>query len=102
MTTNNLFRDLLDGRIPVPAKPKPPTVADAFQLLANIVTEAFRDISAAFQPLVESLQDLGVIEPPPPTDPREFALWHKQQRGTGPNATPLRVRGRTTHYKEKG
>ena len=38
----------------------------------------------------------------PPTDPRARALWAKQQQGHGPAMTPLRVRGRTTHYKEKG
>lgn len=37
----------------------------------------------------------------PPADPRARALWAKQQQGHGPAMTPLRVRGRTTHYKEK-
>ena len=41
-------------------------------------------------------------KPDPPADPRARALWAKQQQGHGPAMTPLRVRGRTTHYKEKG
>lgn len=100
--TNDLFRDLLDGRIPMPSKPKPPTIADAFQAIFDMVGDVVREIVAAYQPLIESLQDLGVIATPPPTDPRARALWAKQQQGHGPAVTPLRVRGRTTHYKEKG
>lgn len=42
------------------------------------------------------------VEADPPADPRARALWAKQQQGHGPAMTPLRVRGRTTHYKEKG
>lgn len=36
-----------------------------------------------------------------PADPRARALQAQQNRNTGPAATPLRVRGRNTHYKEK-
>lgn len=100
--TNDLFRDLLEGKIPLPSKPKPPTIADAFQSIFNMVTDVYREIAAAYQPLIETLQDIGVIATPPPSDPRARALWAKQQQGHGPAMTPLRVRGRTAHYKEKG
>lgn len=100
--TNDLFRDLLDGRIPMPSKPKPPTIGDAFQSIFNMVGDVAREIAAAYQPLIESLQDLGLIETPQPADPRERALWAQLHRGTGPAPDPLRNRGRVNRYKTRG
>lgn len=45
--------------------------------------------------------ELGPLRHDPPADPRARALWAKEQQGHGPAMTPLRVHGRTTHYKEK-
>lgn len=101
MRTNDLFRDYLDGQIPMPAKPKPPTLEEAFQNFADSVGASFRNIFNAFQPIIKGLQDIGVIESPPPTDQRERALWAAMNRGTGPTPEPLRNRGRVNRYKEK-
>jgi hypothetical protein len=35
-----------------------------------------------------------------PTDPRERALWAKQQRGAGPKPEGLRKRGRVISYRD--
>lgn len=51
---------------------------------------------------IAATAELGSLHPDPPTDPRARALHHKQHQGHGPAHTPLRVRGRNTHYKEKG
>lgn len=99
--TNDLFRDLLDGKIPMPPKPKPPTFGEALQGICDLVGGIFRDIAAAYQPLIETLQEAGAIPTPPPADPRERALWMRDHRNTGPAPEPLRTRGRVTGYKEQ-
>ena len=102
MRTNDLFRDYLDGLIPMPAKPKPPTLAEAAQGIWDAFTDVFQQLAEAVQPTIKALQDLGVITTPPPTDPRERALWTQLHRGTGPAPEPLRTRGRNNHYRTKG
>ena len=99
--TNQLFREVLDGRIPLPAKPKPPTLAEAFESAWERLAESFQAASKAFRPFMKSLQDVGLIATAPPTDPREFALWNIKNRNTGPALDNLAKRGRVTHYKTK-
>ena len=99
--TNQLFREVLDGRIPLPAKPSPPTLADVFDSAWKNITDSFQNVLEAFQPLMESLQESGLIATAPPTDPREFALWNIKNRNTGPALDNLAKRGRVTHYKTK-
>lgn len=101
--TNDLFRDLL-GIKPLPwqdefmqalmedaAEPSP-----ALQAMQQIRPRAGYEIE-----WVEVDGTNSVIPVEVPTDPRARALWAKEQQGHGPAMTPLRVRGRTTHYKEK-
>lgn len=73
--TNDLFRDLLDGRTELPSW------------------------RANFLMGITGPNRVAIL---PTTDPWLRALWAKEQQGHGPAVTPLRVRGRTTHYKEKG
>lgn len=172
MRTNDLFRDLLEGRIPMaprtvwvtimPELPErhivqePDTYTEWFQQMQVSINRAYENLLKAadgafrsslvfggwtdygaqrgmegierahFNDAVEKLasntgwsreesaKQLGHImdaaeridlthmqKTAPALDPRARALAAKQSRGTGPNATPLRVRGRTTHYKEK-
>lgn len=68
---------------------------------ANLWT---RDECAVMLGKIMDVAEKAELEPlhqDPPADPRARALWAKQQQGHGPAMTPLRVRGRTTHYKEK-
>ncbi|WP_343317756.1 hypothetical protein AAFM46_10925 [Arthrobacter sp. TMP15] len=91
--TNQLFLEVLDGRIPLPAKPKPPTLADVIQGIEAMVHDIFAQIFKALIPLTESLQALGVIEKPLPIEPRARALAAKQRQGKGP-PSPVDWRGR--------
>lgn len=122
MTTNNLFRDLLDGRIPVARKrlkpgiyflpnlkdPTAPTMRELQQgVRINIATTiddfgaAMRQVGAAAQTAGTTIQELADAYAWTPEDQMAKALQAQQNRNTGPAATPLRVRGRNTHYKEK-
>ena len=95
--TNQLFREVLEGRIPLPAKPKPPTLAEAFESAWKNIAESFQNVLEAFQPLMK----FALIATAPPTDPRELALWNLNNRNTGPAPDNLAKRGRVTHYKTK-
>lgn len=110
MRTNDLFRDLLEGRIVVRTQDE--RIREAATKLVQAAGIAFTDAADMLTRFTETIaltapqikmlgKALGIPEQPP-HDPRERALWAKRNRGTGPNATPLRVRGRTTHYREKG
>lgn len=111
--TNQLFREVLEGLIPFPRKrtggrtrivfippgrtiwhADAPTVAElnAGVDISHVVTIAGWDSWAKDHPVWPNEPEL---------DPRARALAAKQSRNTGPAATPLRVRGRNTHYKEK-
>lgn len=116
--TNDLMRDLIENRIPghetptavwavitpvVPEWSKPPepdAYADWFQQIQA-------DINRAYENLLHAAMGAGrtthftAMQPQPPTDSRERALWAKQQRGTGPGVGALKERGRVTKYKEK-
>ena len=110
--TNDLFRDLLEGRQPLRVRamstvPNPEVQAilalchhDAHHVdcpTCNVrANEGGAYLARIGKALIESFDDT-----PPPADPRARALWAKEQQGHGPAMTPLRVRGRTTHYKEK-
>lgn len=124
--TNDLFRDLLDGRIEVrstfaagglipkiKSNGRPVTLSyghwqsversigqasDGIRSMA----EAMGLVGIAAQEAVVTIRQLTSTFNDPPADPRARALQHKQHQGTGPAVTPLRVRGRNTHYKEKG
>ena len=49
------------------------------------MTYVFDNFSAAFAPLFDALRGVDVIPEPGPTDPRERALWLRQNRNTGPS-----------------
>lgn len=100
--TNQLFLEVLDGRIPLPAKPKPPTLAEAIRAAADTVAACFGGLIDAFTPLINALQDTGVIDRPAPTEPRARALAAKQQQGHGP-PLPAEWRGRerTTNFRSQ-
>lgn len=111
MTTNNLFREVLDGRIPT----ADPFDHHAFNRAVNDVARvsewAYQYAADLLMRFAKDCPDIDHIhvsiggdwdaKPTPPADPRARALAAQQNRNTGPAATPLRVRGRNTHYKEK-
>lgn len=72
--TNDLFRDLLEGRTELPS------------WRANFLLGITGPNRVAMLPT---------------TVPRARALWAKQQQGHGPKDAPLRTRGRNNRYKEK-
>ena len=73
---------------------KPEQIAQAF-------ADAMGETADSVHRFIESLQCADVILTPAPTDPRERALWAKQNRGTGPAPDSLRKRGRTTRYQTR-
>lgn len=106
MRTNDLFRDLLDGRIPMPVKPKggvwiapagtPLNVSDMtgwINISSMVVFTGFNEFVRGY------LNEPVAAEP---ASPRTNALHAKQSRGTGPTPEPLRTRGRNNHYRTKG
>lgn len=114
--TNDLFRDLLDGLIPMARKrikpgiyflpslrdPTAPTVAE---MNAGIDLSQFITIDGySVQPHVHCAPSDGWLDccDKPGYDPRYVALAAKQSRGTGPTPEALRVRGRNNHYRTKG
>lgn len=100
--TNQLFLEVLDGRIPLPAKPKPPTFGEVINNLAKTVYDTYAQLFSVLTPLIESLQDLGVIEKPLPTEPRARALAAKQRQGHGPPSDEgWRGRERTTKFRSQ-
>ena len=72
--TNDLFRDLLEGRTELPSW------------------------RANFLMGITGPNRIAIL---PTTDPRARALWAKQQQGHGPELDTLRNRGRVMRYKEK-
>ncbi|AIY01198.1 hypothetical protein ART_1599 [Arthrobacter sp. PAMC 25486] len=116
--TNQLFRDLLEGRIPMPAKPKDALIPFDHHAFNRAVTDVAKVSGWPYQyaadllmRFVKDCPDVGHVhmsiggdwdtKPNPPTDPRARALWAKEQRGNGPAVESLRVRGRNNRYKEK-
>lgn len=98
--TNELFREVLDGRITLPAKPKPPAPI----LLAEWQIQALRNMwgSDAFQDVIEQLAKAGIVTLPLPTEPRARALAAKQRQGHGPpSAEGWRGRERTTKFRSQ-
>lgn len=111
--TNDLFRDLLEDRQPLPVRdistiPNPEVQAilalchhDAHHVdcpTCNVrANEGGAYLARIGKALIESFDDT-----PPPTDPRAHALWAKQQQGHGPEVDLLRNRGRVTRYQTKG
>lgn len=104
--TNDLMRDVIEGRIPMPTKPKPPTFEESMQRFADIAGEAVAYVISTFEKIAEvfsgedSQSNYALVPAPPPADPRERSLRAKQVRGTGP-VVEGRDRGRVTKYKEK-
>lgn len=104
--TNDLMRDVIEGRIPVARR----TLAEAdlrpfFDAMTAAVTpiiEAHNQFAAAVSAFAQAMQRAGVIATPPPADPRERALRAKQRRGNGPDVGALKERGRVTKYQTKG
>lgn len=84
MRTNDLFRDLLDGRIPMPRR----RIKPGFYFLP----------AGSFDPAAPTMSDLTKAI----ADPRTIALTTKAHRNTGPAPEPLRTRGRNNHYRTKG
>lgn len=96
--TNQLFTEVLDGRIPLPVKPEPPAPI----LLDEWQVQALRSIlrSTAFQDFMEPLIAAGIVTLPLPTEPRARALAAKQRRGKGPQQAPSwRGNERNTKYR---
>ena len=65
----------------------------------KIFAAAFQGVVDDVAATVEALGRWNLIAEPPPADPRERALWAKQNRGTGPKPDSLRKRGRTVNYR---
>lgn len=98
--TNQLFREVLEGRIPLPVKPNPPApiLLDEWQM------QALRNIfhSAAFQDFMEPLVAAGIVTLPLPTEPRARALAAKQRQGHGPPTSgSWRGNERNTKYRSQ-
>lgn len=96
--TNHLFREVLDGKIPVPPK-RPASIPHQewqFQALRNIWGPD------AFQDAIGSLIKAGIVTLPLPTEPRARALAVKSARGKGPQP-PAGWRGkeRNTKYRSQ-
>lgn len=82
--TNDLFRDLLEGRIPMARK--------------RIKPGLYFLPAGSFDPAAPTMNDLTKAI----ADPRTIALTNKAHRSTGPAPEPLRTRGRNNHYRTKG
>ena len=92
--TNELFREVLDGRVPPPA----PLLLDEGQ--SQALLNIFR--AAAFQDFIEPLIEAGIITQPLPTDPRARAIAAKAARGKGPQQpSGWRGRERNTKYRSR-
>lgn len=63
--------------------------AERLQLtIRPVIDAALRQAEAigrAYAHLGDTLRDAGALPEEPPDDPRERALWLRQQRGTGPD-----------------
>lgn len=122
MRTNDLFRDLLEGRVPMARKrirpgiyflpnlkdPTAPTVAElnAGIDLSRLITidgfgAAMRQVGVAAQTAGTTIQELADAYAWTPKDQMAKALHTKQSRSTGPKLDTLRNRGRVNRYKEK-
>ena len=116
--TNDLFRDLLEGRIPTPRKrirpgiyflpklvnPAAPTMNElaAGVNISHILTvDGFSFDPHPHAAPAHGWDDWGKRDSPP-ADPRARALWAKEQQGHGPELGTLRNRGRVMRYREKG
>ncbi|MEV8180312.1 hypothetical protein [Specibacter sp. NPDC078692] len=98
--TNQLFLEVLEGRIPLPVKPNLhlPVLLDEWQM------QALRNIfgSDAFQDFIKPLVAAGIVTLPLPTEPRARALAAKQRLGQGPpSAGGWRGRERTTKFRSQ-
>ena len=92
--TNELFREVLEGRTPPPE----PLRLDEWQVqaLLNILQ------GAAFQDFIEPLVAAGIVTVPLPAEPRARALAAKQRRGHGPPlSAEWRGRERTTKFRSQ-
>lgn len=91
--TNELFREVLEGKIPTPRrKAAPPIVLTEWQVefLAQYMAPMFDTIAEATQFVRDFLEGLGAhlpVQTPLPTEPRARALAAKQRRGHGPPAS---------------
>lgn len=97
---NELFLEVLDGRIPLPAKTNPPAPIP----LAEWQVQALRNMwgSDAFQDVIEQLAKAGIVTLPLPTEPRARALAAKQRQGHGPpSSVSWRGNERNTKYRSK-
>lgn len=120
--TNDLMRDVIEGRIPMPFEHYPRRyllgvellpwqeeylkrmLPKVHQTLDNMSHAELGGMRISYHPHphaspVNGWDNWGKTEPP--TDPRERALRAKQERGTGPDVGALKERGRVTKYKEK-
>lgn len=115
--TNDLFRDLLEGRIPMARKRIKPGIY-FLPKLVNPAAPTMKELAAgvnishiltvdgfSFDPhphaaAAHGWDDWGKRDSPP-ADLRARALRAKQQQGHGPKDAPLRTRGRNNRYKEK-
>ena len=105
--TNDLFRDLLDGRHPLPTRRerfRQEVVARASMPWPESLATAFIRFADAFEFTATQIQLLGqaLEATDPPADPRARALWAKQHQGNGPQPEAMRVRGRNNKYQTKG
>lgn len=98
--TNHLFREVLDGTIPLPARrTREDRILDVIWQTVAVTGAAFEEMAEVIRKVTEALQAANIIETPPPNGPRERALWARQRRNTGPAPANLTQRGRVTHYK---